>query len=322
MVAAGWAAVAPAAPEVGTLDGLRQLETGVRGVVAKVMPATVSLFASAPNGFSGSGSGVVVSEDGLVLTAGHVVDGFEEVMAVFPDGRQVRARVLGANLTRDEAMVQLEGEGPWPHVPIGDSSRAEVGDFVISLGHAGGFDPVRTPPVRFGRILGRNPLGYLVTDCTLIGGDSGGPLFDLEGRLIGIHSSIGAALSSNNHRGVTDFLEDWARLKAGETWGRLTLNPLMNPERPVIGFSVEGEGRGGVLVGEVRPDSPAARAGMRIGDVVRSLDGQQVRSFKGLLKILGEHQPGDEVEVTFLRNNRKLTRTIKLARLGDVHDPD
>lgn len=315
-----FAGLSRAEEAVQSLEDLKNLQGQVRGVVAKVMPATVSLFSTTANGQSGSGSGVIVSADGLVLTAGHVVDGFDEVMAVFPSGKQVRAKVLGANRNRDEAMVKLEGEGPWPFVKMGDSDKVKVQDWVVSLGHAGGYDPLRTPPVRFGRILGRNPLGYLVTDCTLIGGDSGGPLFNLRGEVVGIHSSIGPELSTNNHRGVSDFVRDWDRLTEGETWGRLTLNPLMNPDRPVIGFNVEGEGRGGVLVGEVQEDSPAEMVGIRIGDVVRKLDGRRVRSFKGLLGILNAHQPGDEVTVTFLRGNREMTRKLKLARLGDVHD--
>ena len=313
-----------AVPEVSSREDLLSLERLVQEVVANVTPATVSLFSTAPNGASGSGSGVVVSEEGLVLTASHVVDGFDEVVAVFPSGEQVQARVLGANRNNDEAMVQLLGERatPWPTVKMGDSDAAKVGDFVIALGHAGGFDALRPPPVRFGRILGRNSFDYLVTDCTLIGGDSGGPLFDLQGRLIAIHSSIGPELSSNNHRGVSDFVRDWDALVDGKTWGTLTLNPLMNPERPVIGFAVEGEGRGGVLVGMVAPNSPAALAGLRIGDVVREVDGQRVRSFKELLTIVGRHGPGEEIEITYIRSGRARTRTLTLARLGDIWEEE
>ena len=94
---------------------------------------------------------------------------------VFPDGRQADAEVLGANFSKDVAMARLLAPGPWPSVELGESGALEVGDFVVSLGHAGGFDPLRTPPVRFGRVVGRNALGFLGTDCALIGGDSGGP---------------------------------------------------------------------------------------------------------------------------------------------------
>ncbi|MEC9056706.1 MAG: PDZ domain-containing protein, partial [Verrucomicrobiota bacterium] len=110
----------------------------------------------------------------------------------------------------------------------------------------------------------------------------------------------------------------WARLEKGETWGRLTMNPLMNPDRPVIGFNVAGAVAGGVQLAEVYPDSPADVAGMRRGDVVARIEGQLVKNLRELQGILSGHEPGNEVEVTFLREGESMTRKVKLARLGDV----
>lgn len=301
---------------VKTMAAMKGLEDKVRKVVATAMPATVSLF-SRRNG--SSGSGVIVSGDGMIMTAGHVVKGLKEITVVFPDGNQETATVLGANFTQDAALVKLKGAGPWPSVAIGDSDRLQVGDFVVSLGHAGGFDPVRTPPVRFGRIVSRNRLGYLVSDCTLIGGDSGGPLFDLNGRVIGIHSSIGESLASNNHRGASDFKRDWKRLEKGEMWGHLTMNPLDNPDRPVMGFSVDGAGRSGILVGDVAPGSPAEVTGMRKGDVLRAVEGTPMGSFTDLLQVLADRKPGELVTVVYLRQGRVMKGGLKLARLRDIY---
>lgn len=300
---------------VGTLAELRALEGKVQDVVEKALPATVSLFSEREGS---SGSGVIVTREGIVLTAGHVVEGMEEVTVVFPSGKQAKAEVLGANLSKDAAMVKLRGDGPWPFVEVGESRDLVVGDFVVSLGHAGGYDPLRTPPARFGRIVGLNPLGFIGTDCTLIGGDSGGPLFDTEGRLVGIHSSIGASLMANNHTGVSNFKSDWARLEKGDTWGRLTMNPLMNPDRPVIGFNVDSSVRGGVRLSEIFPDSPAEMAGLKRGDVVLTIDGKPVRSLRNLQGILAEREAGDEIELTYTRDGQERTRTLKLARLADV----
>jgi serine protease Do len=279
------------------------------------LPATVSLFSEKSES---SGSGVIISREGLILTAGHVVEGLEEVTVVFPGGKQARGKVLGSNRSKDVAMVKLQQGEEWPFMELGDSGAVKVGDFVISLGHAGGYDALRTPPVRFGRVVALNPLGFIGTDCALIGGDSGGPLFDLEGKVIGIHSSIGASLMSNNHTGVQNFKADWARLEKGETWGRLTMNPLMNPDRPVIGFNVAGAVPGGVQLAEVHPDSPAEMAGMRRGDVVVSIDGQQVKSLRELQGILSRHEPGNEVELAFTRRGESMSCKLKLARLADV----
>lgn len=305
--------------EVTSLEALRKLEARVQEVVEKALPATVSLYS---NTQGSSGSGVIVSKDGLILTAGHVVEGQDRITVVFPDGKQAKGKVLGANLSKDAAMVRIEGEGPWPYVETGDSKSMEVGDFVVSLGHAGGFDARRTPPVRFGRVVGRNALGFLATDCTLIGGDSGGPLFDLDGRVIGIHSSIGPDLMANNHSGVANFKADWDRLARGDTWGRLTMNPLMNPDRPVIGFNVERSVRGGIVIGEVFPDSPAAVAGLKPGDVVRRVDDQPVGSLRALQGVLAKRSPGDRVLLSYSRDGEEVVSTLKLARLADVLGDD
>lgn len=297
------------------LARLRALQDKVERVTEKALPATVSLFSKKSES---SGSGVIISREGLILTAGHVVDGLDEITVVFPDGKQASGKVLGSNRTKDSAMVKLVEEGPWPFVELGDSKTVKVGDFVISLGHAGGYDPLRTPPVRFGRVVGANTLGFIGSDCTLIGGDSGGPLFDLEGKLIGIHSSIGASLMSNNHSSIQNFKTDWERLERGETWGKLTMNPLMNPDRPVIGFNVAGSVPGGVKLAEVYRDSPAEVAGMKRGDILVSVDGSKVGTLRELQGILADRKPGDQVELTFRRRTETRKTTLKLARLADV----
>lgn len=300
---------------VATVADLRALEGKVKMVTEMAVPATVSLYSEKAGS---SGSGVIVSREGVILTAAHVVDGAETMTVIFPDGKQAEARVLGANRSKDAAMVRLVGEGPWPYVEMGESKELKVGQFVVSLGHAGGYDPVRTPPVRFGRVVAINPIGFVATDCTLIGGDSGGPLFDLEGRVVGIHSSIGASLMANNHTGVSGFKSDWERLEKGDTWGRLTMNPLMNPDRPVMGFNVEGAVDGGVRISEIFPDSPAQAAGLRRGDILQAINGKPVRSLRMLQGFLAEREPGEEVEIEFTRNGRERFKRLKLARLADV----
>lgn len=298
---------------------LARLETMVGTVSRTVMPATVALISDRTGS---SGSGVVVTEDGLILTAAHVVQGADVLLVVFPDGKQVQGKVLGANYSKDIAMVKITDAGKWPVVTMGRSKPLEAGDWVVALGHSGGFDAARTPPVRFGRVVSKGPGNFLTTDCTLIGGDSGGPLFDLNGNLVGIHSSIGESLSNNNHGGIDGFREDWDRLKAGEAWGELTLNPFANPEMPVLGIGM-GMIRGvkGVVVESVVPRSPAAAAGVRGGDLIRGVDGSEVVDGSELLKILAKKRAGDAVALTVLRDRNTLEIKVILKRRNELFQP-
>ena len=299
-----------------TLQNLVQLEAKVEAVSRKVLPATVALLSEQTGS---SGSGVVASEDGLILTAAHVVQGADSLLVVFPDGKQVQGKVLGANYSKDIAMVKITETGKWPWVVLGNSKKLEAGDWVIALGHAAGFDAGRTPPVRFGRVVSKGPGNFLTTDCTLIGGDSGGPLFDLEGKLVGIHSSIGQSLTNNNHAGIDGFRDDWERIHGGETWGALSMNPFANPEMPVLGIGMAMlRGSKGVIVESVVAGSPAAAAGVRTGDVIHRLDGSNVDDGGELLQMLAKRQAGDQVVLGVLRDSTSLDVKVTLKRRNEL----
>jgi serine protease Do len=310
--------VLPAREPVRELRDLQKLESRVAEVAEKVLPATVALLSDRTGS---SGSGVITSEDGLILTAAHVIQGAETILVVFPDGKQVQGKVLGANYSKDIAMVRIQDEGKWPHAELGTSKNLDAGDWVIALGHSAGFDPARTPPVRFGRVISKGPGYFITTDCTLIGGDSGGPLFDLDGKLVAIHSSIGRSLTNNNHSGIDGFREDWDRIIAGETWGSLSLNPFANPEMPVLGIGMAMmRGVRGVIVESVVPGSPAAAAGVRTGDVIQSLDGNAVRDGGELLQLLAKRQAGDRVKLGLLRDRSTLETEVSLKRRNELFE--
>lgn len=298
------------------LQDLAKLEAKIEQVSSRVMSATVALISERTGS---SGSGVVATENGLILTAAHVVQGADTLVVVFPNGKQVQGKVLGANYSRDIAMVQIVDPGKWPCVVLGNSKPLEAGDWVVALGHSGGFDAARTPPVRFGRVITKGPGNFLTTDCALIGGDSGGPLFDLDGRVIAIHSSIGQALHNNNHAGIDGLREDWTRLKSGETWGELSLNPFANPEMPVLGIGMAVmRGVKGVMVQSVVPRSPAAAAGARTGDLIVSIDGGDVADARELLTMLAKKQAGEEVKIGVLRDRQPLEMKVTLKRRNEL----
>jgi serine protease Do len=308
------AAFLPAVPEVESLGDLRKLQAEVQKVVREKTDATVSLIS--PN-IGASGSGVIVSSDGLILTAAHVIEGSKMMTVIFPDGRQEKARVLGANYTRDAAMAKLVGDGPWPYAEVGDSDSLEVGEFVVSMGHPKGFDPTRRPPVRFGRVMTKGFLDFVTTDCTLIGGDSGGPLFDLEGRVVGIHSHIAPNRQVNNHAGISGFKDSWDNMLAGKSWGVLG-GDRRDPNRPVMGLNLKETGNG-LVVDDVPQGGPAFEAGFLPGDVVTSIGGKKLTEAGKLSEIFVDLLPGDQVEVNFIREDEKMSKTVTLARLGDIY---
>ncbi|GAA5482988.1 hypothetical protein Hsar01_02214 [Haloferula sargassicola] len=309
-----WGATEP----VNSLQDVRNLEQKTEAVAAKVLPSVVALISDE---IGASGSGTIVNEDGLILTAAHVTQGSEVVRVVFPNGRETRAEVLGSNFSKDIGMAKITDPGPWPHVEIGESKPLQAGDWVIAMGHSEGYDPSRPPPVRFGRVVSDGPGNFMTTDCTLIGGDSGGPLFDLDGKLVAVNSSIGQAWSNNNHAGVDGFQEDWDRLLAGEAWGELQLDPMINEERPVLGIDIAGQTRdGAVVVGAVTAAGPAQKAGIRAGDEIVSFEGTRIRGGRGLVNLIMKKEGGDTVKVGVRRGRETFEVEATLTRLDKIQD--
>ena len=193
---------------------LEQIQSLLKQVLPDARKATVCIELG-----QGSGSGVVVSEDGLILTAAHVTGGVGKEFTVrFEDGRSFKAKSLGLNSETDAAIAKIVDKGSYPFVPIEREDRTRLGDWVFSLGHSGGFDEDRGSVVRLGRIVRVADSTYQ-SDCNLIGGDSGGPLFDLEGKLIGIHSRVGQRLPENMHVPMREYLSNWDKMMGGEFMG-------------------------------------------------------------------------------------------------------
>jgi S1-C subfamily serine protease len=145
--------------------------------------------------------------------------------------------------------------------------------------------------------------GTIVTDCSLIGGDSGGPLFDLSGRLVGIHSRIGADVTENMHVPVDEFTRNFERLVKGEKWG------VLPGYEPMIG--IQGDEKDGqAIISKVNPGGPAERAGLKVGDIVLSFDGESIKSFNQLKEAVHGCLPGDQISIEIAREGRVLSRTM------------
>jgi serine protease Do len=294
------------------LQRLREIQQSIQSVVSKNLETCVAVSDGV-----GFGSGVIVSADGLVLTAGHVITGPGPFEIILPTGRTVKAKALGKNLDADTGMVQITESGPWPFVELADVQPAKMhdpllGSWVVSLGHSGGFELGRVPPVRTGRILSRRQ-NQIVTDAVLIGGDSGGPLFDLDGKLIAIHSSIGDSIAENRHVTVDIFRRDWDRMVKGESWRKLPeLNEPGEKRRPgKIGVIVDRTTERAVIK-SVNEESSAAEAGLRAGDIVVTFNRTKIKNGDHLIETIKKYNAGQVFPMEIERNGRSIKFDIQL----------
>lgn len=309
------AAVSSASAELD-LKALKEREAQVKSLVKRVIPACVAVT---DKNMRESGSGVIVDKNGLVLTASHVSGkAGRDLLIVLPDGKRLPAKSLGANRSLDAGMVRITDAKDLPTVELGSSDKLSIGQWCVSIGHPGGYDRDRTPPIRLGRILETSWMGFLQSDCSLINGDSGGPLFDLDGKLIGIHSSIGQDLSENRHVPIDAFQRGWERMKKGEVWGKL--GEVGGPKDPALGVIMgeSPEGGDGVLVRDIVKGSPAEEAGVQKDDRLISLDGREVKSMVDVLDTVRGKRPGDEVKLVIKRGDDRKEIAVTLAERGKL----
>lgn len=283
-----------------SIADLKALEQQVQAVAKKAIPCVV--------GVSG-GSGVVVSEDGLILTVAHVGERADRrVTVTFPDGRRVRGRTLGNDHGVDAGMVQLDGEGPWPHAEIGTSADLKPGQWCVTLGYPVSFERGKAPVVRLGRIL-RNRSGMIFADCKIMGGDSGGPLFDLEGRVIGIGSRCDDDVLLNIHVPIDSFRDNWDRLVQKEDFNSLS------PRLAFLGVA-PAENQEDDRIDLIVPGSAAEQAGIQRGDLIVKFDDKPIERYDELPPLVRERKPGDKVAIVVRRGEETLTVDVTLGGIG------
>jgi serine protease Do len=285
---------AGAAPE--NVDELKAMEEYTRLLARKVVECTVSVQLGMAHG-----SGVIVSPEGVVLTAAHVLGSpGRSALVRLADGQVVRARSLGMHLQHDAGALRIQDPGPWPYLQLGDVGRVRKGSWCAATGHPGGYYVDRGPVFRLGRILDTNPM--LRSDCQLAGGDSGGPLVDMGGRVIGVHSRIGTSLANNLHIPISVFQQYWEALLAGKIWNSSSF------------LGVRGDSSSNVAqVTFVHEGSPAHRAGIRVNDVIVRFAGQPVHSFVDLVQMVQLRHPGEVVRVEFIRDGARRKVDVRIS---------
>lgn len=288
------------------LSELRAMQARVQQLSKQAIAATVAVQVG-----SAQGSGVIISPDGYVLTAAHVSGKpGRQAWLVLDDGSKVSGQTLGIYRTLDAGLIKIKQaapDGEWPYAKMGDSMNVKPGQWCLVAGHPGGFEDHRPPVVRLGRVLSFHEDSTINTDCTLIGGDSGGPLFNMDGEVIGVNSRIGNPLTVNLHVPVNIYRESWDRLAEGHAWGH------MPGERPFIG--VQGKQNGtDATIARVFRGTPADQAGLEAGDLVLMFGGKRVNDFASLQALVQEEQPGNRVKMIVRRDNETVALQLTVGK--------
>jgi putative serine protease PepD len=286
---------------------------------ASVVEITVTTTASAGPFGSGTaeaqGSGFVYDTSGHIVTNAHVVDGAQSVEVTFPNGKTYEAKVVGTDPSTDLAVLEVDAPASLlVPLTLGDSSKVSVGDAVVAIGSPFGLQNSVTAGIvsAVGRSM-EAPNGFTIngsiqTDAAINHGNSGGPLLAMNGRVIGVNAQIasesggnegvGFAMPSNTVESiVTQLLAD------GDVQHAYLGVTVSEPDSDIAG----------VEVAQVRSGSPAERAGLAVGDVIRSVDGQSVETAQDIQSVVDAHEPGDEIAVGYVRNGTNRTVTVTLG---------
>lgn len=288
-----------------TVAELREVQQQLIDLTPSLKEATVNVRIG-----RAQGSGVIVNAEGLVLTAAHVSGAPGQPAVIMThDGQRHRGVTLGRNSVLDASMIQIESSRKnWPHRPPAENLPA-LRDWCIVLGHPGGYERDRPPVLRFGQVLHQNRW-LIQSDCELIGGDSGGPLFNLRGEVIGINTRIGESTDVNLHVPIDAYRRDWDRLLAGEDF--------RSQSGAYVGIATRKQETGpGLQVTRVVPESPAAQAGIREGDVLLAFDGKDLADVLQFRELLGQEFPGKMVKLTLLRNGASEDVNVRLSMRWD-----
>jgi serine protease Do len=271
------------------------------------------------------GSGVVISADGYVVTNNHVIEGADEITVTFNKGRdEYPAKVIGRDSKNDLALLKIKPKRPLPVAALGDSTRLRVGDVVLAIGNPFGLGGTVTSGIvsAMGRNIGQGPYDdFIQTDAAINPGNSGGPLFDAAGELVGINTAIltrnggsngiGFAVPVNTVKQVVAQIKQYGRPIHG--WLGVKVQTLTKD----LAASMNLPSDTGALVAEVTPDSPAARAGLKTGDVILTFNGTSIDEMSDLPRLVAETPLKKRVPVSLRRDGRTLTLDVTIAELPD-----
>ena len=276
------------------------------------------------------GSGFVIDNAGYIVTNRHVVNGADDIDVQFSNGKSYKAKLVGEDAKTDVALLKIKPESKLPTVPLGDSSKLQIGDWVIAVGNPFGLEHTVTAGIVSARdrVIGAGPYDdFIQTDASINPGNSGGPLFDQRGRVVGIATAIfsqsggnigiGFATPINLARAVVDQLRTSGKVTRG--WLGVGIQPLGPDLRQALGLGdLEG-----ALVSDVQHNSPAEKGGLKRGDVVVALNGKPVVEPGALSREIAMMKPGTDVELRVIRDGHERELTVHIGQLPeDRRAPD
>ena len=275
---------------------------------------------------SALGSGFIIDEKGIVVTNNHVIEGAEDIVVQVNGGKEFKAKVIGADPLSDIAVLQIQTKEKFMPVKFGDSDKARIGDWVIAIGNPFGFGGTVTS----GIISARNrSIGlsryedYIQTDASINSGNSGGPLFDMNGDVIGINTAIlgrsgnvgiGFSIPSNSAKIVIDQLIKFGETKRGWLGVR-----IQDVTKEIADVEKLDKPRG-ALVASVAENSPSDKAGIKAGDIILEFNGEIIGEMKELPMIVARTEVGKKVQVKIWRNKKETVKTVTLGRLETSED--
>ncbi len=267
------------------------------------------------------GSGFIISEDGYVITNAHVVGGADEISVRLNNQKEYRAELVGEDSRTDIALLKIDAED-LPTVTIGDSDEVDVGEWVLAIGAPFGLDHSATHGIvsAIGRDLPNETyVPFIQTDAPVNPGNSGGPLIDVDGEVIGVNSQIytnsggymgiSFAIPINVAMNVADQLKETGEVRRGY------LGVIIQPVTEELARSFDLDDTRGALVAQVQPDTPAAEAGLESGDIITEFNGKPVKRSGQLPRLVGAAPVGEPAEVTVIRDGEKMEFEVVLAEL-------
>ena len=272
-----------------------------------------------PRRSSALGSGFVISEDGFIVTNNHVIEGADQINVEFRDGRELEAQIVGTDPNTDIALLQVQSQEPLSFVAFGDSTASRVGDWVMAMGNplGQGFSVSVGVVSAQGRALQGTYDDFIQTDAAINRGNSGGPLFNMNGEVVGVNTAIlspsggsigiGFAMSSQVVTRVIDQLQQYGETRRG--WLGVRIQDMDED----MAAAMDLDAPRGAIVTDV-PEGPARDAGVQVGDVILSFDGQQVDDTRELVRVVGNAPVGETVRMVVMRDTETRTLRVTLGR--------